>query len=186
MVGGRLLCGHLRMAGEVGHMVIADGGRPCGSGKQGCLEAYVSGPAMAAYASQLLADGRVSEELAREPLIDGAALCRALQAGDQLALEIVQEAGRWLGIGLANLINAFDPPVVLLGGGAGTGLHRWLLPTARATAAPQVTGHPRRPLPPMLPASLGDNAGVVGSALIAREDARGRPQADPLVPWPTT
>lgn len=169
VVAGRLLRGAHGMATEFGHVVVADGGRRCPCGTHGCLEAYASGRAVGEVAAELLADGRTSSALAREPVVDGAAVTRAAREGDALATEVVTAAGRWLGIGIASLVNALDPGVVLLGGGAGAAMQEWLLPAARAAAEPRVLGHRRRTLPAIVPAALGDEAGVVGAGLLARE-----------------
>lgn len=171
VVDGRLLRGAHGMATEFGHLVVAEGGRRCPCGTHGCLEAYASGRAIGHVAAEWLAEGRTSEALAREPVIDGTAVTRAARAGDPLALEVVVEAGRWLGVGLASLVNAFDPAVVLVGGGAGEALQQWLLPAARSSMAARVLGSRRRTLPPVVPAALGDDAGVAGAALLALHDA---------------
>lgn len=171
MVAGRLLRGAHGMATEFGHIVVAEGGRRCPCGTHGCLEAYASGRAVGDIAAEWLAQGRTSAALAREPVVDGAAVTRAARDGDPLATEVVTEAGRWLGVGIAGLVNALDPAVVLVGGGAGEAMQQWLLPAARSAAEPRVLGHRRRVLPAITPAALGDDAGVVGAALLALDEA---------------
>lgn len=172
MVAGRLLLGAHGMAAEFGHLVVADGGRRCPCGSHGCLEAHASGRAVGEVAAEWLDQGRTSPALAREPVVDGAAVTRAAASGDSLATEVITDAGRWLGIGVAGLVNALDPAVVLVGGGAGEAMQQWLLPAARAAAEPRVLGHHRRSLPPIVPAGLGDDAGVVGAALLALDAGR--------------
>ncbi len=169
MVAGQPLRGAHGMATEFGHIVVAEGGRRCPCGTHGCLEAYASGRAVGDIAAERLADGRTSA-LAREPVVDGAAVTRAARDGDPLAIEVVTEAGRWLGVGIASLVNALDPGVVLVGGGAGEAMATWMLPAARAAAEPRVLGHRGRTLPAITPAELGDEAGVVGAALLAHDD----------------
>lgn len=170
LVGGRLLRGAHGLATEFGHMVVAEGGRRCPCGTHGCLEAYASGRAIGAIAAERLAEGRSSPALAREPVIDGTAVTRAARDGDPLATEVVTEAGHWLGVGIAGLVNALDPSVVLVGGGAGDALQSWLLPAARASFEPRLLGAGLRPVPPLVPAALGDDAGVVGAALLALDE----------------
>lgn len=167
VVGGEVLRGAHGMATEFGHLVVAEGGRRCPCGNHGCLEAYASGRAVAAIAAEHLADGRSSPALERERVVDGEAVTRAARAGDPLASEVLQSAGFWLGVGIASLVNALDPAVVLVGGGAGAAMQDWLLPAARRSAEPRLLGTGRRPLPPIVPADLGDDAGVVGAALLA-------------------
>lgn len=169
VVGGRLLRGAHGMATEFGHIVLCDGGRRCGCGNHGCLEAYASGRAVGDVAAEWLAEGRSSAALAHEPVIDGEAVTRAAAQGDQLALDVVTEAGRWLGIGIASLVNALDPGIVLVGGGAGAAMEQWLLPAARSASEPRILGHRRRPLPRIVAAALGDEAGVAGAGLLARD-----------------
>jgi glucokinase len=171
MVGGRPVLGAHGMATEFGHMIVAEGGRRCPCGSHGCLEAYASGRAIGHVAAERLAEGRTSAALAREPVIDGVAVTRAARDGDPLAVEVIREAGFWLGVGIAGLVNALDPGIVLVGGGAGQALAEWLLPAARSAAEPRVLGHGRRPVTPVTAAALGDEAGVVGAALLALDDA---------------
>lgn len=171
LVGGQLLRGAHGLATEFGHLVVADGGRQCPCGNYGCLEAYASGRAVGELAAECLAEGRTSAALAREPVIDGEAVTRAAADGDALATEVIEEAGRWLGIGIASLVNALDPALVLVGGGAGQAMQSWLLPAARRAAEPRILGHRRRTVPTIVPAALGDDAGVVGAALLALDEA---------------
>lgn len=170
LVGGRLLRGAHGLGAEFGHLVVEDGGRRCPCGNHGCLEAYASGRAVGVLAASWLDQGRASAALAREPVVDGEAVTRAAREDDPLALEVVEDAGRWLGVGIATLVNALDPAVVVIGGGAGEGLAPWLLPAARAAAEARVVGRHRRPLPSVVPADLGDDAGVVGAALLALDE----------------
>lgn len=174
IIDGRLLRGAHGLATEFGHIVVAEGGRRCACGSHGCVEAYASGQAIGAIAAERLAGGRTSAALAREPVVDGEAVTRAVREGDALALEVVLEAGHWLGIVAAGLVNALDPDVIVIGGGAGEALSSWLRPAIEASMAPRVLGHRHRRLPPVRAAGLGDDAGVVGAALLAL-DERGTP-----------
>lgn len=169
IIGGVLLEGASGLAGEFGHVIVNDGGRRCPCGSYGCVEAYASGRAVGEIAAEWLASGRTSQVLATEPVIDGAAVHRAASAGDELAIEVVEEAGAWLGVALANLVNSLDPGMIVIGGGAGASLQHWLLPAARTAMATRVLGHQRRALPPVRVAALGDDAGMVGAALLAME-----------------
>ncbi len=170
LVAGRLLRGATGLATELGHIVVAEGGRRCPCGTHGCLEAYAAGRAVGEIAAERLAEGRTSQALASERVIDGEAVTRAARAGDEMAIEVIREAGRWLGVGLASLTNVLDPAVVLVGGGAGAAMGEWLLPAARAAYGPRVLGHARRNLASIEPAALGDDAGVVGAALLAIDE----------------
>lgn len=167
VIAGNLVEGAHGMATEFGHLVIHEGGRLCPCGVFGCLEAYASGRAFGEIAAERLAEGRGSPALAAGGRVDGVAVTRAAVAGDPLAIEVLVEAGRMLGVGLASLVNALDPELILVGGGAGAAAGTWLLPAAREAMASRVMGHRHRRLPEVRMAALGDEAGVVGAALLA-------------------
>jgi len=118
---GKLYHGASDVAGEVGHTTIDPTGRRCKCGNYGCLEAYASGPAIAERAREALAGGEAS--LLREMIGDDLAritartVYDAATRGDPLAVEVVRETARFLGTGVANLLNIFNPDVVVLAGG---------------------------------------------------------------------
>ena len=101
------------------------------------------------------------------PMVTGAA-----EAGDPLALEAFGSVGRWLGVGLANLVAAFDPDVVVVGGGV-SAAGDLLLEPARAALGESLVGAGHRVVPPVLRATLGPEAGAVGAADLARTVVRG-------------
>ena len=115
VLGGRLLLGSSFGAGEVGHMIIVPAGERCGCGHRGCLEAYASGTAVAKYVKSEIRKGRKSKIPARG-LITAEIVGSAAAQKDPLALEAFRRAGYYLGIGLANLINLFNPEMLILGG----------------------------------------------------------------------
>lgn len=170
MIDGRVLRGAGGLAAEFGHLVVDEGGRPCPCGARGCVEAYASGRAIAARATQLLAEGEGPSSLEEHDRIDGLAVSRAADDGDGLARRVIEEAGHWLGVGLASLVNALDPAVLLVGGGAGQALAGRLIPAARPVLERHVVGTPARTLPALQPAGLGDDAGVVGAAMLALDE----------------
>ena len=162
VVGGRPLMGAHGFAAELGHLVVADGGRPAPSGIAGTLEGYASGEAVARAAAEAAAGGASG---ARAVGAEG--VVAAATAGEAWAAAVLADAGRWLGVAVASLVNVLDPAVVLVGGGFGAAAAPWLLPAARSALASRVLGGPRRPVPPLLPAALGDDAGLLGAALLA-------------------
>lgn len=115
---GELYRGPHGLAGEIGHMKIEPGGRPCGCGGRGCFEAYVSERA-------ILADVAAHGHSARD--VDS--VRAACEAGDATVCTVLAEAGRYLGLGLANLINIISPRRIVLGGSLAP-LAPFLLPTA--------------------------------------------------------
>lgn len=182
VLGGRLHLGRSGFAGEIGHIVVERGGRRCACGDQGCLEAYASATAIADEAARRLASG--TRPVAGDPdgtdravLAPGATpraeeVLAAAENGDELAQDVLREAGAWLGMAVAGLVNLLDPDVVVLGGGAGAAMADRLLPPAREALDAQVLGAPERAVPPFVRAFLGDDAGMLGAALLAGEPDR--------------
>jgi glucokinase len=156
----RLYRGWLGFAGEAGHMTVVVGGRPCPCGAQGCWERYASGTALVAEYLELGGDSEVT----------GPAITAAAGRGDSLALAALTSIGEWLGRGLASLIAVLDPERIVIGGGVGEAGELLLAPARRAMAA-SVTGGGRRPLPVVVSATLGNEAAVLGAALLAQDHA---------------
>lgn len=173
VVGGRLLVGAQGFGGELGHVIVEDGGRPCPCGNLGCLEAYAAGTALGRRAAGRLEAESRDSLLRGEGAPTGKAVAVAAGEGDALAREVIEEAGRWLGIALGGLVNALDPEVVLLGGGAAAETAPWLLPEARAAMGERIIGRDWRTPPPIELAGLGDDAGMVGAGLLAAQRAAG-------------
>ena len=151
VTGGRLQRGHRGMAGHAGHMTVAPDGPVCACGNRGCWEALASGPAFAARAQA-------------EGFADGAAAFAAARAGDTAARALSEALARDLGLGLTNLLHLFSPECIVLGGGMSAGLD--LLAPGIAAHIARTALAPFRGVP-VLPAALGDNAGLVGAAALA-------------------
>ena len=165
--GGDLVLGRSGYAGETGHMIVAEGGRPCPCGNRGCIEAYASGTAIGAIARDRLADGDEASVLRNRDHVDGRAVSDAAQAGDAVARDVLVTAGRWLGTAAASVANLLDPDIIIVGGGAATNTAPWLLPEARHAMQERLLGAAFREPPPIELATLGDDAGTVGAALYA-------------------
>jgi glucokinase len=172
LIGGELYRGSQGAAGELGHMVVWADGPPCGPGcpSRGCLEALVSGTALTTAAlalarrspasrlGQALADGReVSGPLVTELAFDG----------DADALALLAELGAWLGIGLVNVVNIFDPDVVVIGGGV-IAAGELILAPARRVLAERALALPAQHAR-VLGASFGAESGMLGAAVFARD-----------------
>lgn len=166
VVGGQLVHGASDVAGEIGHITIEVNGRRCGCGNDGCLEAYASGPAIARRAVEAIEAGATSDLLDRVngklDQITAQTVFEAVAAGDALADELVRDTARYLGVGIANLLNLLNPQVVVVCGGVtGAGDHLFL-PLRREVA--------RRAFRPaveacrIVPGELTGTAGVVGAA----------------------
>ncbi len=169
---GRLLPGASGAAGEIGHLVIAAGGRHCGCGGRGHLEAYASRTAITKVLQAELHRGRASSlrDIADATDEDGGAafrsgvLAKAVDGGDGLTVEVVTEAGYYLGLGIASAINILNPSRIVLGGGvieAVPLLYDVAVDRARKEALPAAAQATT-----FATAGLGDNAGVVGAALL--------------------
>jgi len=165
---GRLYQGENGNAGEIGHMGVVLGGRTCGCGGQGCLEAYASGTSIAGRVREAIAGGRTSmmPELAGSlEQITAETVLAALRAGDALAREIWEETLDLLGMGVANVISIFNPRRVVLGGGI-TNFGDLLFPPLRERALRRVMA-PLAAVVDIVPAELGSTVGILGAAAVA-------------------
>lgn len=174
VLDGEVYHGVSDVAGEIGHMTIDSTGRKCNCGNYGCLEAYASGPAIAARAIEGLASGEPSllPDLMNGELdeITAATVYEAIVAGDIYAKEVMRETAKFLGTGIANLINVLNPAMVVISGGvtrAGDHLFEPLRAEVRKRAF-RVAADACR----IVPSELGDMAGVVGAAATYRVDRR--------------
>ena len=174
VIGGRLYRGDRGLAAEVGHMTIVDGGPGCACGQRGCLEALASGTAIGRMARDGIGGEQDSILLemagGRAAKITGALVSEAAWAHDQYAAGILERAGRFLGVGLASLTNAFDPRLIVIGGG-GADAGEYLIEPARLELRNRMAG--RREAPDVVTATLGNDAGVIGAAALARIEALG-------------
>lgn len=172
VIDGRIFHGASDAAGEFGHMTIDFHGRKCNCGNYGCLEAYASGPAIAARAVEGIEAG--AETTLAETVggaldrITAATVYHGAVAGDRYAHEVLQETAKILGAGIANLINAFNPDIVVIAGGvvqAGDLLLGPLRATVRQRAFRSAVDACE-----IRVAQLGDGAGVVGAAGVFRAE----------------
>jgi glucokinase len=171
VLGGELRVGVNGFAGELGHIIVEEGGRSCPCGNRGCVEAYAAGTAIGLTARERLVDRSVESRLREVGDLTGKDVTRAALAGDAFAQQVLSDAGAWLGVAIASLTNVFDPELVLLGGGAAVETSRWVVPAAEQALARRIIGSGWRIPPPIELAALGDDAGMVGAALLAAERA---------------
>jgi glucokinase len=170
--GGRLIRGFSGAAAELGHVVVERDGVQCGCGLRGCLEQYASGTAIAHFAKEAVRDDPDSTILAFARSIDeitGQDVGRAARELDSTARSVLRLAGSYLGIGLSNIANIFDPEVIVLGGSVVRAGEPYLGP-ARDTLVAMTNAQRRRPMR-LDVASLGRDAGVIGAAAIAFDEA---------------
>jgi glucokinase len=179
LLDGKIFRGAHGVAPELGHLRIVPNGRPCSCGKSGCWERYCSGTALSTTAIELLAShpGQ-STVLARESAgdarqITGRKVAGAARDGDPVALRAMAELAGWLGEGLALVADIYDPEVIVIAGGVSESAPLFL-DDAREFYRDAVTGAGYRPLARIRTAQLGDDAGLVGAAALARDVANGR------------
>jgi glucokinase len=169
IIEGRLLHGANSLGGEIGHMCIVDGGRLCGCGRRGCLEAYASASHTAARALEALAEDQshstLHQYVGAGKRLTSRHVCQAAAAGDALAMRVFAETARTLALGIANLSMIVDPQRFVLAGGmiaAGQTLlapvreHFRAMAFRRAAHSTQIVF-----------ATLGNDAGLIGAAGVA-------------------
>lgn len=175
IIDGQVHRGFNGMAGEFGHMQVVPDGQPCECGRRGCWEQYSSGNALVRFArSRLGTEPTLLEDLCggRPELLTGPMVTDAAAEGDLVARRAFASVGDWLGIGLANLVAAFDPECIVIGGGVSAAGDRLLEP-ARNGLLRSLVGAEHRDVPPVVRAQLGPEAGLVGAADLARLACRG-------------
>ncbi|AKU92336.1 ROK family protein [Vulgatibacter incomptus] len=175
ILGGELYEGAGGIAGELGHVkVVPAGGRPCGCGQRGCLEAYVSGHNLAQRIRELAREGKaraIVRAAGGEPdRIGGPCLEQAAEEGDPEAIELRDEVAQLLGVAIANAVTILNPQKLILGGGVLAGMkglklrvREWILRAGGKAQVEQLS---------ILDPALGDDSGVIGAGLLGLHAAR--------------
>lgn len=173
VVDGHVMRGAHGVAAEIGHLNAVPDGRPCGCGRNGCWEQYASGNALVREARALAAERRpeagtlLSLGDGTPEGVEGSHITRAAALGDPVAIDAFGIVGNWLGRGLADLTAIVDPQAFVIGGGVSEA-GDLLLASAQRTLTEKVFGGSNRPLPELLIAQLGNDAGIVGAADLVR------------------
>ncbi|HQZ33723.1 MAG TPA: ROK family protein [Ilumatobacteraceae bacterium] len=170
IAGGALIRGANGFTGEIGHMVVDPDGPPCPCGRRGCWERYASGSGLARLAREA-AVGRRLERVVNlaggdAEKVRGEDVQAAAREGDADALQVIDNFGRWVALGLANLTNILDPESFVLGGGLAASADLYLGPIQKWFTQLLYAPH-LRPHPSLMFAHLGERAGAVGAALLA-------------------
>jgi glucokinase len=169
---GEIVTGSTGNAGELGHIVVKAGGPRCGCGSRGCMEALASKTAIARRIHKATRNGLptvLGEKMARKGgRLKSGDLAEAVAAKDLVALKEVHRAAHFLGIGLGSLINVLGPEIVIIGGGVAGALGPPYIDLVRTAARSQVLVDAQNVIR-IEPAALGDDAGILGAALLARE-----------------
>jgi len=175
IINGKLYSGQCGGAGEIGHMTIDVNGPRCNCGNTGCFEVLASGTAVAKEAIRRIRQGERSSliEIVEGKLenITAEKVEVAARGGDSLALDIISRAAIYLGVGMVNLVNIFNPEMIIVGGGMAK-MGDLLLNPARQVVkerAFQLSAQAVR----IVPAQLGEDAGVLGAAIFAFEQGAG-------------
>jgi glucokinase len=170
---GVLMRGAQGSGGELGHVTVQATGPRCACGNHGCLEALASGTAIARRARELAIENPDSAlgHLAANRQILGEDVTELAREGDEVALSVLDETGRWLGVGLAAFVNIFNPEVVAVGGGA-MEAGELILKAARREVMLRARP-PSRDLAEVKVATLGPKSGVLGAAALARDASSG-------------
>jgi len=171
IASGKLYTGACGAAGEIGHMIIDVNGLSCNCGSVGCWETLASGTALAREAAKQIAEGANTSiaELAGGDMskIDAKIVFLAAKQGDELAKELISRLGYYFGVGLVNLVNIFNPEIILVGGGVAKMGDLFLRPAIkvveeRAFGTLVDVVH-------IKPALLGDDSGVLGAVAFVLE-----------------
>jgi len=169
---GKVVAGSTGNAGEIGHIVVKAGGSRCGCGRRGCMEAYASRTAIARRLAKsvrrglpTVLAGKLDKKSGR---LKSGDLAAAVEAQDPITLKEVHRAAHYLGVGLGGLVNVFGPEIVVIGGGVTEALGTYYVDLVKKSLRKTVLVDPNRTIL-VEPASLGDDAGVLGAALLAAE-----------------
>lgn len=173
VIDGNLVRGGFGIAAEIGHIGLVPQGERCGCGNLGCLEAYGSGTALvratrrAAGQDPQRAAGLIEGAGGNVEAITGPQITAAALAGDEFAKGQFEDLGGWLGLGVANIAEIIDPSVVIVGGGVSRA-GEVLLGPMRASVRRHLSGAEHRPILSLRLAEMGNDAGLVGVADLAR------------------
>ncbi len=172
IVDGKVVAGSTGNAGEIGHIILKPGGPQCGCGRRGCMEALASRTAMTHRIAKAVRKGKPTVLDAKigskNDRLKSRDLAAAYHGNDLVAVTEVHRAAHYLGLGLGGLVNVLGPEIVIIGGGVTEALASPYLEAVRASARMQILVDPEQKIHIEL-AGLGDDAGVLGGALLARE-----------------
>jgi glucokinase len=152
-------------------MLVDPDGHPCGCGRRGCWEQYASGSALERMAREGLSRSSVLYRMAKGDAskLEGPMVTDAARAGDAYSLEIIEKVATWIGLGLASLVNILEPDRIAVGGGLSSD---WDLfaDTASESMRGRMEAPDFRPVPEIVGAELGADAGIVGAALLVLDE----------------
>ncbi|HKP88283.1 MAG TPA: ROK family protein [Blastocatellia bacterium] len=177
IINGALYHGFSKNAGEVGHIIIETRGPRCGCGNRGCLEALASRTSMTRDIRRAIKRGQktVVKDLLKKDtdLLSGGDLRKAYDAGDKLVIKTLHRTAKLLGLGIGSLVNVLAPEIVVLGGGVIEAMDDDFIARIDRSTRSIALDFATRGLK-IVRAELGDDAGVTGAAMLAREALEGK------------
>jgi glucokinase len=171
ILDGKIHQGSQGLASEMGHMMVDLNGPICSCGKRGHLEAIASGPAISQIARERMDSGEASIlEIAfhNDSDLNAEKISQAAHQGDKLALDVINNAGSAIGVHLASLIHALNPARIVIGGGMAQ-IGELLFNPIREAIVGEIILPAFLKNVEIIPAQLGDNAGLIGAMILARE-----------------
>ena len=173
ILNGELFHGASKTAGEIGHIIVREGGPKCGCGNRGCLEALASRTAMTKQLrNAIMNKGKKSviKKLTGGDLeqIRSGTLAKALRSKDKLTLKIFKETTKYLGVGIGSIVNFLNPEMIVLGGGVVEALDEDFIKSIRKASKKYALPDTLKGVQ-IVRAELGDDAGVLGAAALARQ-----------------
>ena len=170
VIDGKVYHGSQNTAGELGHTVIEPNGRYCGCGNQGCLEAYAGAKNIVERTQEKIETGRST--ILAKAIKNGTALtprqiAEAAHASDKVAMEIFAETGRYIGVALTSIAHILNPQIAIIGGGIAEAGEKLLFEPIRTELSKRAMDIPARMK--IIKAHLGNDAGIVGAAMLALE-----------------
>ncbi|MPL93163.1 Glucokinase [bioreactor metagenome] len=168
IIDGKLLRGSDGMGAELGHMLLVLGGEPCTCGASGCVEAYASAPALIRQTKEAMAkhpESMMNPHAVRKGKVSARTAFDCAKQGDIAALEVVDRYAEYLSAAIGSLITVFRPEAVLIGGGL-SNEKEYLLDRLNRRAAVYAFGSDVVPVPPIIKATLGNDAGIIGAAYL--------------------
>ena len=168
IIDGKVYSGFNYAGAELGHIVVEHDGRQCSCGRKGCWEAYSSATALIKMTKEKLEECQARKRktiMADAPRISGRTAFDAMRAGDEAGKEVVETYLSYLGTGMVNIVNIFQPEVISVGGGV-SGEGQWLVDALLVKIRAEEYGHGVVPGTKVRIAQLGNDAGIVGAAVL--------------------
>ena len=173
VIDGQVYHGSQNTAGELGHTIVEPNGRYCGCGNQGCLEAYAGAKNIVERTQEKIETGRstiLAEAIENGTSLTPRKIAEAAHAGDEIAMEIFAETGRYIGIALTSIAHILNPQIAIIGGGIAEAGEKLLFEPIRAELSKRAMDIPARMK--IVKAHLGNDAGIVGAAMLALESEK--------------